>query len=53
MAYAIYLSGNLEQALETVEQAIELNPIDHYFDSKGEFLFRLGRRENAIEMYNK
>ena len=53
MAYVKFHSGNLEAALEAVEHALEHGPKADYYDSKGEFLMRLGRQEEAMEMYNK
>ena len=52
LSYLYSSQGKLDLALATIEEAIALTPLNpHYFDSKGEFLLKLGRTDEALSIY--
>lgn len=54
MAYEYASSGDLQQALTTIEKAIATDStIANYYDSKGEFLLRNGDKDGAARMWMK
>lgn len=54
ISYEYLKKGQIDKAIETIDKAIALAPnVANYYDSKGEFLFRKGDREGALEMWIK
>ena len=54
LAYQYTQEKDYETALETIEKAIGLQPLEaDYYDSKGEILLMKGDRQGAIEMWHK
>ena len=52
MAYSYCMQGNKKKAIETIDEAIAINPntLD-YLDSKGELLYLSGEYESALEIW--
>lgn len=54
LAYQYANDGDYATAFEIIEKAIALQPSDaRFYDSKGEFLIRIGDKAGALEMWNK
>ena len=54
LSYTYSFQGKPELALITIEEAIATDPHNpHYFDSKGEFLLKLGRTDEALAVYHQ
>ena len=53
LAYCQYKLGKNGLVLPTIEKAISLDPIAEYYDSKGELLMLLGKKEEAKTVYEK
>lgn len=54
ISYEYLKKGQIDKAIETIDKAIALAPnVANYYDSKGEFLFRKGDKEGALEMWIK
>ena len=54
ISYLYYNQGDIELALERIEEAIFAAPNEpNCLDSKGEFLLRLGRTDEALSVYHQ
>lgn len=54
MALSLALCGKHEQALNTINRALELDPqFAEAYNKKGDCLYKLGRIEEALEAYKK
>ena len=51
LAYCQYKLGKYDLVLPTIEEAISLDPITEYYDSKGELLMLFGRKDEAMAVY--
>ena len=53
LAYCYFKLEKYDLVFSTIEEAILLNPITEYHDSKGELLMLMGRKEEAKKVYEK
>ena len=54
LSYVYANKGEYEKAIETIDKAIALDStIANYYDSKGEHLYRMGKTDEAMRMWQK
>lgn len=54
LSYVYANEGKYEKAIETIDKAIVLDStIANYYDSKGEHLYRMGKKDEAMKMWQK
>ena len=53
LAFCQYKLGKYDLVLPTIKEAISLDPIAEYYDSKGEFLMLFSKKEEAKAVYDK
>ena len=54
LSYCYWSQGKCKEALQTIEEAISIEPSNpEWFDSKGEFLFKMDRMDEALQIYHR
>ena len=54
LSYCYWNQGKCKEAQQTIEEAISIEPSNpEWFDSKGEFLFKMDRMDEALQIYHR